>query len=311
MKESTVDFERKYKNAIDRAKQLNVDGVKQVVREAIEYIFPELIQDKDENIRKAVYYTVKNSGYNHCMGVTNDEMLAWIDAVSKDKELPQVYDAGNGEIITYSEEDGYKTYKPKFREGEWIIAADKGCTIPLKVLTVDGTYYCLESYPFEIKYTVEITYADKRYRQWSINDAKDGDILVCNSGPYIFTGKYDPKHLNKPIAYGGINSDGKFIKSETNEHWWTSLESHPASVRERNFLFEKMAEAGFEWDQTNKILRYIKKFHIGDKVHCGDKKQSVTITGIGGDAYLTDSASGRILFSEQGLWKKKKKNEYV
>lgn len=44
------------------------------------------------------------------------------------------------------------------------------------------------------------------------------------------------------------------------------------------------------------------KFGVGDRIHCGDKDQVVTITGVCEGFYKTDNAIGRIPFEDQDDW---------
>ena len=45
-----------------------------------------------------------------------------IDCLEKqgEQEEPQVYETEDGEIITYSETDGYKFDEPRFKVGDWV-----------------------------------------------------------------------------------------------------------------------------------------------------------------------------------------------
>ena len=79
-------------------------AVKQVMKEAIECgdihnlkadadMLLSLIQkpawsEEDENILNAITYTVKNSGYNNCIGVSNEMMITFIKSL-KDRVQPQ------------------------------------------------------------------------------------------------------------------------------------------------------------------------------------------------------------------------------
>ena len=104
--------------------------------------------------------------------------------------------------------------------------------------------------PFEIKYCV-----NDYFRLWTIQDANDGDVLSIRN-PFIFRGFGDKRHPNSPTAYCGINSSGTFILSWEND-WWTADDAHPATKEQHDILFQKMKEAGYEWDAEKKELKKI------------------------------------------------------
>jgi hypothetical protein len=43
--------------------------------------------DEDANTLKAIIYTVKNSGYNYCIGVSNEEMVALLEKQGEQKHI--------------------------------------------------------------------------------------------------------------------------------------------------------------------------------------------------------------------------------
>ena len=90
-------------------------------------------------------------------------------------------------------------------------------------------------------------------RLWTIQDAKDGDVLTtANGNIFIF------KNINKHSVYSycGLYF-GRFHETKgcVNGKLATKLPSDyvPATKEQRNFLFEKMKEAGYEWDAEKKL----------------------------------------------------------
>jgi hypothetical protein len=72
--------------------------------------------------------------------------------------------------------------------------------------------------------------------------------------PFIFKGLLDKFHPECPVAYCGIGNDGTFVIN-TCDGWWTDEKVQPATKEQRDFLFKKMKEAGYEWDpHTKKII---------------------------------------------------------
>lgn len=99
-------------------------------------------------------------------------------------------------------------------------------------------------------------------RLWTIADAKDGDILVNSKGqPFIFSGKYDDRNSSNPIAYCGVNCQNKF-KISNGTHWTNKNEVAPATKEQRELLFAKMRDSGYEWDAEKKE---VKKMEVASK----------------------------------------------
>lgn len=64
--------------------------------------------------------------------------------------------------------------------------------------------------------------------------------------PFIFTGKQDD------VAYCALNSFGEFVLSMVD--WLLKTSVLPATKEERDLLFQKMKEAGYEWNEDKKKL---------------------------------------------------------
>lgn len=106
-----MDYKNERKEEVARAIQLWEDG--EITRENLEYIFPGLKESKDERIRKAIieFFELQDDNTTYSL-VSKKDILIWLEKQG-DKEKPQVYETEDGEIITYSEIDGYKVVEPK------------------------------------------------------------------------------------------------------------------------------------------------------------------------------------------------------
>ena len=150
--------------------------------------------------------------------------------------------------------------EPKFKPGDWI--TNDICII--KITSVDDRYYwhdndCVGG---------DIESLDKEYHLWTIKDAKNGDILMANA-PFIFNGNLEGG-IGCPGAHCAINTLGEF-QIPTSPRHWTGHTTTPATKEQRDLLFAKMEEAGYEWDANKKELKGIEhnlspKFRIGDFV---------------------------------------------
>lgn len=149
--------------------------------------------------------------------------------------------------------------EPKFNEGEWIISdnVDEDYHI-CKITGVKNGGYMIESAYGYKGYNLFGVF-DKAYRLWDITDAKNGDVLVSRA-PFIY-GKQRP--------YGGLNwYNGKFIKASN--YVFKDSPVHPATKEQRDLLFAKMKEAGYEWLEETKELKKIEQKPAWTE---GDEKQ--------------------------------------
>ena len=100
------------------------------------------------------------------------------------------------------------------------------------------------------------------FHSWTIKGAKDGDVLVCIGGKYGQEIGIVKKYVGK---YGGcdkcfetycfVDWEGRFRLGE----YMGSKEIYPATKEQRDLLFQKMKEAGYEWNSDKKELHKIKK----------------------------------------------------
>lgn len=98
----------------------------------------------------------------------------------------------------------------------------------------------------------------KESEDWTIQDAKDGDVLVCvgKNGQAIgiikeYVGKYGGCDRCFD-TYCFVDWDGFFRTGE----YMGSKDIHPATKEQCELLFAKMKEAGYKWDgQSKRILR--------------------------------------------------------
>jgi hypothetical protein len=97
---------------------------------------------------------------------------------------------------------------------------------------------------------------------WTIKDAKDGDVLAWNDSKWvaIFKNIYNEEYFG---SYGFI---GYSIDAFTSGPSYHNIEgAHPSTKEERDLLFSKMYEAGYEWDEKKKKLKKIvPKFKVHD-----------------------------------------------
>lgn len=179
--------------------------------------------------------------------INNVETGLFISQAEYDEWLDSIFD----EIKSKNEEK--LTYKvaPRFKVGDWVV---RGKTIA-QILDIQERYYVgldIDGNDF----TSSRFLSDDKIRLWTIQDAKDGDVLVC-----------DDKNLKTPFVaiYNGLKDNFTFSSHcfiGFNGIFYEGEEGHdiedikPATKEQRGLLFAKMKEAGYEWDNEKKqILR--------------------------------------------------------
>jgi spermidine/putrescine-binding protein len=114
---------------------------------------------------------------------------------------------------------------------------------------------------------------DKHYHLWSIEDAKNGDVLHSTGWHkdciFIFNGldnwKFDEPNEDRVVATGYCCLFVSADKIEFGIQGPDCIETNtvkPATKEQRDLLFEKMKESGYDWDAEKKEL---KKIHVIDE----------------------------------------------
>lgn len=152
----------------------------------------------------------------------------------------------------------------KFCEGDRVVSNQDG-----KVYIVGTAYYitghniCLHDTDGNHLWTNRDD-LNKNYHLWTITDAKDGDVLVYEDEnftiPFIAIYKClgdtvcDYRGLKDVtfISHCFIGLNGNFHEGEGG-HVIEGI--HPGTKEQRDLFFQKMKEAGYEWDADNKKLK--------------------------------------------------------
>ena len=217
---------------------------------------------------------------------------------SKMKEAGYKWDAEKKELKKIEQKLADKV-EPKFHEGEWLCENNPNNYAHfiqiLGIVNVQGDdRYRISRDIHKGEDVVEFRFVNKYYHKFNIKDAKDGDVLVTNKKqPFIFNGHYD-EDTDYIYAYCGISDlveddsfycDGEDVEEEF-KVWCTNENVFPAIKEQRDFLFEKMHEAGYEWNEEKKELKkveqkkdmnnkltdfeYSLKHIIEEAIECGD-----------------------------------------
>lgn len=89
---------------------------------------------------------------------------------------------------------------------------------------------------------------------WTIQDAKDRDVLTNGEIILIFKQFEEPAYRERIIAYIGLDISGNI--QVTDGYWQFGTDKAiPATKEQRDLLFAKMKEVSYEWDTKNKVLK--------------------------------------------------------
>lgn len=241
-----MNYEKKYKEALERARALKEKSKGMILKKWLWGVFPELKESEDERIRRELIEHIK----------ANKEA----DYVLFKKFSPEDV------VINLLEKQGENKHtdevESKFHEGEWII--HQGTENIYQVVACIDNQYQLK---YGDNYTLQkCTDVDRCARLWTIADAKDGDVLqLQHEGmEHVIIYKRLVKKnfhtiLSVHCAYDGSTND--FFEDVDSYHCITSerdeKEIHPATKEQRDTLFAKMKEVGYEWDANKKELKKI------------------------------------------------------
>jgi len=226
-----MDYKQKYEQAIEIIKKIKAANKEnKSLVDFIEYKYPELKESEDERIRKELIECVKGIYKGCCTEEARKERnmyLAWLEKQGEQKSADKV--------------------EPKFKVGDWVVHCNEDVDL---ITGVEETGYIINKGSGYIPFVCE-----DDMRLWTIEDAKDGDVLT-DGKPFIFKSINVNKHS---YAYCGLSVDNAFIIESEGEYGeWTWIQDiKPATKEQRDLLFRKMKEAGYEWDSKKKELKLI------------------------------------------------------
>jgi len=190
--------------------------------------------------------------------------------------LPVVVFVGNeyyhctNELIAIKDQDDYE-YPPmnrmqeptdkvetRFKVGDWVVWDNKiSCHI-------DNIYQGKESLMYEITDVHNMTRSygvkgfDNNAHLWTIEDVKEGDVLARNNGILSICIFAHFAGINNKyssfLCHCGLEGEGLGQQLSINGYHDDCKDYVPATKEQRNLLFQKIKEAGYEWDNQRKQL---------------------------------------------------------
>ena len=223
----------------------------------IDAIFPELTESEGGRIRKALIEHFKWNVQQILNDFDNKEVLDWLEKQGEiikewsemkmnniQTELQEMVDLK--QKTEQGEQKPIDKVKPKFKVGDFIV--NDYCMGRVVELTNDA--YLLDTgqgIPFSCEHNVHL---------WTIQDAKDGDVLSYRDGKWIFI--YKGIVTEDTFKYYALLSEKGITVNDAAFSFLTSCIT-PATKDQCDLLFSKMKEVGYEWNAENKQLRKIEK----------------------------------------------------
>jgi len=156
-------------------------------------------------------------------------------------------ETGNGNIKALVTE---KVKLPKFKVGDWITNGDYTWEV-VEIMVLD---YVLRSQDGNIVDDT-ISHTDEQFHLWTIQDAKEGDVLVTKyNQPFIYNGNYDLFNVG---AYCGMDCLGEIFIESCTKCQWSSTKVKPATKDQRDALERAMTNAGYRWNKEKLKLERI------------------------------------------------------
>ena len=181
----------------------------------------------------------------------------------------------NAECLLFPSKD-YRTWEgwtpcvePKFKVGDWLYSNCNG------IYPVLVTGYS-KRFGYQLQEGSDRCYLSRKiveddYHLWTIQDAKDGDVITNGKLIVIFNKLEEPTYKQHIIAYVGLDLCGRL--QITKDTWQLGVDkAMPATSEQRVLLFKKLQEAGYQWYAGKKELKKIQvkpMFKVGDWITNG------------------------------------------
>lgn len=262
---------KKYEDALANARQ-EYNTTENVERKQwLEELFPELKESEDERIRKWIIGVLAT--YEHDKNL-RDAALAWLEKQQKTTEHKvepkfKVGDKDNWELVHEfvekfgripKDEDELNVLveyilkqKSKLKVGDWVVYDHR--TYKVVELPKEG-YINLG-----LRRNGKITFAPFTYcRLWTIQDAKEGDALVCKGNIKNSNGvKYERICLfnNLDNAFFTLTKTSNYTEEyDIDVNIDYPANTVPATKEQKEILFMAIKEAGYEWNaEKNELMK--------------------------------------------------------
>lgn len=284
-----MDYEKIHNDSLEMAKQLLEEG--KISKESVERMFPELRESKDEKTKR-ILHSISSKMSLHLSDIFTEEEFQCFDAWSnvwfkrEDEQKPMpIFKVGETIIakdgtniikepfhIDKIEDDYYwdgentilvcnqdefelveqkhaDKVEPKFKVGDWVV---RGKTIA-QILDIQEQYYVgldIDGNDF----TSSRFLSDDKIHLWTIQDAKDGDVLAAHECYVIFK-EIDGLNIKCYCTYHYLGFNPIFyVDTLQNKEAF-----QPATKEQRDALMKAMSDAGYTFNFEKKEFKKIEQ----------------------------------------------------
>lgn len=141
--------------------------------------------------------------------------------------------------------------EPKFKVGDWVVSPNG---VYWHIDRIENNRYEVTS---DTGKCADWPLDTNLYRLWTIQDANKGDVLACDKCILIFDqlSEFNNEQVLMDICH--CTSKGFYWQDTKDRDLWVLDGFKPATKEQRDTLFAKMHEAGYEWDAEKKELKII------------------------------------------------------
>lgn len=242
-------------------------------------------ESKDEQIRKAIKSGIRHLetqlGYDAVDGVDILDIYSWLEKQGEktnpysgisfeynghiwgmcardngvdillDKHLFKHLEKQGGQThaaLSQSSNQGLYTAESVFKVGEWIITT---CGVVYQIKDIQGPNVTLIKLNGD-ESIFDISFLDNA-QLWTITDAEDGDVLSGEIDGEVFVFLFNQIQDRWIVAHAYYSeTDGEFIEKAYLHRYHLFS---PATKEQHSLLFQKMKEAGYEWNSEKKELK--------------------------------------------------------
>ena len=220
-------------------------------------------KNQDETMRKALISYFQSFPYNSLAdsGINAKDAVAWLEKQGEQETLcdkcKKSQPSHSCQDITalgrcaVEHEQKTADNNPKFKVGDWVVIYP-GCNAH-QIKVVENTTNHPYGYGYDTVDGYSFNDIAEGVRLWNIKDAKDGDVLYSGEVIFIFN-KIDGEWLH---CYCSCHKDGSFIRDYDLMPAEYFNEVYPATKEQCDTLFQKIKEAGYEWNPDTKELKKI------------------------------------------------------
>lgn len=295
---ATIEKEK----ALDVIRQMVADG--QVSQEVAEKYFPELKESEGERmikfIKEQLFNIKKTITENYELDEKLTKAIDWLEKKGQTFTKKDVDDAylkgvcdtkqelekqsGKKSANSYcqknckgfqetgkcffdedckakKEAESIDKVEPKFHEGDWVVYNNDICQI---VKREEGCNKLVTVFGIEKELVNERNLSTARL--WTIQDAKDGDVLVIQKKDvtyesiFIFN-KIENNRIIQHLHYFTTEAGEEVCEARSIDGFLGFVEDtvHPATKKQRDALMKAMNEVGYEWsDKDRKLIKIVK-----------------------------------------------------